>query len=162
MKKILSTLAFIGIFSASAFAFGEDVPAAVKTKFAAEYPNAKKVKWDNEDGKYEVHFEVNGAETSATYDANANKLATESEVEVSALPKGIADYFAKNHPGQKIQEAVKITDDKGTITYEAESKAGDFIFDANGNFLNKKEKKEEKEDDDDDDDDDKEKKNDKK
>lgn len=151
MKKMLAALAVTGIFSLQAFALGEDVPAAVKTKFASEYPNAKKVKWDNEDGKFEVHFQLDGMEVSATYDANANKLETESEIEISALPKGIPEYFSKNHPGQKIQEAMKITDDKGTITYEAESKAGDFIFDANGNFLNKKEKKKEKDDDDDDD-----------
>ena len=150
MKKLILSAVVLGIFAVSAFAFGgDDTPAAVKTKFASEYPTVKKVKWDNEDGKFEAHFEVGGVETSATYDASGNKLETESEIETSALPKAVSEYLAKNYAGQKIKEAAKIVDAKGTLMYEAEVKEGDLIFDSNGKFIELKvAKKEDKEDDD--------------
>ena len=127
------------IFSAASVFAGEDVPAAVKTKFASEYSAAKKVKWEKEEGKFEAHFILNGTEMSATYDAIGNKLETETEIETSALPKSVSEYVSKNYAGHKIKEAAKIVDATGTVTYEAELKSGDFIFDSNGNFLNKKE-----------------------
>lgn len=151
MKKLILSAALLGLFAVSAFALGDDIPAAVKAKFASEYPTVKKVKWDNEDGKFEAHFEVNGIETSATYDAGGNKLETESEIEASALPKGVSEYVAKNYPGQKIHETAKITDAKGTTTFEVEVKSGDLIFDASGNFIELKKGKSEDKDDDDDD-----------
>ena len=151
MKKLILSAVLLGIFAVSAFAVGGDeIPASVKTKFASEYGTAKKVKWDTEDGKFEASFELNGVEMSATYDGSANKVETESEIEVSALPKGVSEYLAKNHAGQKIKEAAKIVDAKGTVTYEAEVKEGDLIFDSNGNFLSKKDAKDEKDEEDDD------------
>ena len=145
MRKLILAAALLGIFAVSAFAGGGDVPIAVKTKFASEYPTVKKAKWDNEDGKFEAHFEVNGVETSATYDASGNKLETETEIEASALPKGASDYVTKNYANQKIKEASKIIDSKNVTIYEVEIKEGDLLFDSNGNFLSKKVEKEDDE-----------------
>ena len=47
-------------------------------------------------------------------------------------------YILKNTLG-KIKEAAKIVNADGTITYEAEVKKGDVMFDQNGNFLKLKE-----------------------
>ena len=152
MKKLILSAVVLGIFAVSAFALGgDDTPATVKTKFAADFPTVKKAKWENEDGKYEAHFEVNGVETSATYDATGSRLETESEIDASSLPKGVSEYLTKNYPGEKVKESAKITDAKGTVTYEAEVKAGDLIFDSNGKFIELKvAKKEDKEEEDDD------------
>ena len=76
---------------------------------------------------------------SASYSADGKLMETETEIKVSALPATVSDYIAKNYPGQKIKEASKIMDDKGTLSYEAEIKKGkedlDLIFDQSGNFL---------------------------
>ena len=148
MKKLFLSLAIVAICAISAFAFGGDnTPAAVKTKFASDYPTVKKVKWDNEDGNYEAHFELNDVETSVLYDATGKKLETEVEIEVSALPKGVMEYVNKNYPKEKVKETAKITDGNGTVTYEAEVKAGDLIFDASGKFLSLKAAAKEKDED---------------
>ena len=148
MRKLILAAALLGIFAVSAFAGGGDVPIAVKTKFASEYPTVKKAKWDNEDGKFEASFELNGVEMSATYDASANKLETESEIAVSALPKAAVEYVSKNLAGKKIKESSKIVDSKNTTTFEAEVDGADYIFDSNGNFLSKKVENDEDKDDD--------------
>ena len=158
MKHLILVAAILAIGTVSAFALkGDDTPAAVKTKFAAEYPTVKKVKWENEDGKFEAHFEMNEVETSATYDATGKKLETEVEIQASALPKGVMEYVNKNYPGEKIKETAKITDSNNKVTYEAEVKAGDLIFDSNGKFVELKGKSKEKDEDGEDDDDDKKK-----
>jgi hypothetical protein len=68
-------------------------------------------------------------------DASANVLETEIEIKPQALPSSVQDYISKNYPGQKIKEAAKITAADGTITYEAEVKGKDLIFDNNGSFV---------------------------
>jgi len=136
MKNLILSAVF-AVFTLTAFAKGDDVPSAVKTKFASLYPTVKKAKWDKEEANYEASFELNEVETSVLFDANGNVLETETEIAVSALPNGVADYISKNYAGQKIKETAKIVDANGVITYEAEVKAGDLIFDATGNFLKK-------------------------
>lgn len=155
MKHLILSATVIALLAMTAFAGGDEVPAAVKEKFASLYPNVKKAKWEKENGNYEAEFEVNEVETSCVFDANANLLETETEIAVNTLPKAAAEYCAKNHAGKKISEAAKIVDSKNTPYFEAEVKGvGDLIFDASGNFV----KKEVEQDDDDDDKDKEEKK----
>lgn len=147
MKKVMLAAALLGIFTASAFARptesfglafgGDDAPDAVKVSFRKLYPNVTKVKWGKEDANYEAEFDVNKVETSCLFDASGNLLETETEIAISALPNGVADYVTKNYAGQKIKEASKIVDSKKVTTYEAEVKEGDLIFDSNGKFLKK-------------------------
>lgn len=138
MKKLILSISAIALFTLCAFAFkGEDAPAAVKASFAKLYPNVSKVKWGKEDANYEAGFEMNKIEMSCLFDASGNLLETETEIETSALPKGVSEYVTKNYAGQKIKEAAKIVDAKNVTTYEAEVKAGDLIFDSNGNFIKK-------------------------
>lgn len=68
-------------------------------------------------------------------DANGNLIETESEIAISALPKTVTDYLAKNHKGEKIKEAAKIVTVSGKVTYEAEIKGKDLLFDENGNLI---------------------------
>jgi hypothetical protein len=125
-----------------------DVPDAVKNKFAAMYPSINRPGWEKEHGKYEAEFRDAGVETSVIFEANGTHVQTEVEISVSALPKGVSDYAAKNLAGKKITEAVQITGADGTITYEAEIGGPDYLFDSNGNFLKKESDDKETEDDD--------------
>ncbi len=113
----------------------KDVPATVKTTFQKQYPDVKEVKWEKENENFEVEFELKETEYSVLLDASGNILETEVEISIDALPSNAKDYVSKNHSGQKIKEAAKITDAKGTVTYEAEIKGIDLIFDSNGNFI---------------------------
>ncbi len=111
------------------------VPTAAKTSLKKNYPNAKEIKWEKEKANYEAEFEVNETDYSLLIDISGNILETEIEIKVDALPAKAKEYVSKNYAGQKIKEATKITDNKGVVTYEAEIKGKDLIFDSNGNFI---------------------------
>ncbi|MGZ3942690.1 MAG: PepSY-like domain-containing protein, partial [Bacteroidia bacterium] len=86
-------------------------------------------------------FDVNKVETSASFSADGKLNETETEIKTSELPKAVTDYIAKNYAGYKNEEAAKIVDAGGKVSYEAEVKKGkeemDLIFDSNGNFMKK-------------------------
>lgn len=137
MKK-LTIMIVAGMITSCSFAQkmqDKDVPAAVKTTFQKAYPNTKEVKWDKEGEKYEASFDVNKIDNSVLLDANGNILETEVEIELSQLPGSVLEYVKTHYAGQKVKEAAKITDPKGTITYEAEIKGMDLLFDSNGKFI---------------------------
>ena len=149
IKKMKTTIVTIALCFGLSYANAQhvkeaEVPAAVKAGFTKQFPGITKVDWRKEDANYEAEFDVNKTETSADIDANGNILETETEIETSALPKGVAEYVTKNLGGKKIKETAKITDAKGVVTYEAEVDKADYIFDSNGAFVKKAEKKEEK------------------
>jgi hypothetical protein len=114
------------------------VPSVVSSSFQKEFPN-KKVKWGMEDGGYEAEFKLNGSDASAVYDKSGHRKELEIDIKITELPVTVLDYLKKNYPSNKITEAAKITDDKNTLTYEAEiRKSGknyDVLFDASGKFI---------------------------
>jgi len=147
MRKLILATTLLAIFTVSAFASGDDTPAAVKTKFASLYPKVTKVKWGKEDANYEAEFEVNKTEMSCLFDASGTLLETETKIAVTALPKAATEYCTKTFSGSKISEASKIVDSKQVVTYEAEVKGvGDVIFDEKGNFIKKVVEQKEKQD----------------
>jgi len=113
----------------------KDVPAPVQKAFSMGYPDATSVKWEKENGNYEASFEIKEAETSVVYAPNGTMLETEKEIETTELPASISDYVKTHYKGQKIKEASKITDAAGMVTYEAEIKGMDLIFDSKGTFV---------------------------
>lgn len=139
MKKIILPVAFLWI-GATAYAqkiTDADVPVAVKTAFSTKHPGTHVKKWEKESPNYEAEFDMNKVENSELYSASGALVETEMEIAVSALPAGVSTYVKNNLGGKKIKEASKITSATGTVTYEAEVGGDDYIFDSNGNFLNK-------------------------
>ena len=125
----------LGTNSANAERVAEsNVPAAVSIALERFYPG-ENVKWETEGANYEGEFKVKGVETSILLDASGNVLEIEEDIDISALPKATTDYVSKNLPEQKIKEASKITDTKGTVTYEVQIKKTSYLFDANGTFI---------------------------
>lgn len=137
MKHVMIMMA-AGLISVSALAQikqDKEIPASVKTAFQKAYPEAKAVKWEKEGDHFEVEFKQEKLEQSVVLDAQGNILETEVEIAVSELPKKASDYVIEHYKGQVLKEAARITDAKGTVTYEAEIKGKDLIFDATGAFL---------------------------
>lgn len=137
MKTCISiAIVFFMVHTANAQRIKQDkVPAAVVGSMNKIHPEIKDIDWSMEDGNYEAEYDADKMEASITFDANGNLLETEKEIEVTALPSGVAEYVAKNYEGRSIKEASEITDVKGVKTYEAEIKGADLVFDAKGNFL---------------------------
>lgn len=139
MKKIIFLLVAMTSlsFANAQKVSNKEVPAIVKSTLQKNYPHAKEVKWSKEDGNYEAEFENGKAESgySVVINNSGEILETEIEIKIDELPSKARDYAAKKYAGQKLKEAAKITDNKGVITYEAEVKEGDLVFDKNGNFI---------------------------
>lgn len=145
MKTIIITAAVIvlSMNAASAQKVKEaEVPKAVVTSFQTHFKGAKADAWDKEkNGEFEAEFKMNKVEMSANFSADGKLMETEEEIATATLPKSATDYVTKNYAGTKIEEAAKITDSTGKVTYEAEVKKGkeeiELLFDATGIFIKK-------------------------
>lgn len=137
MKKLLFLLtAVAGITVANAQKIQEkSIPEPVKSGLQKRFPDVKNVKWEKEGGNYEAGFKQQGTNYSVLLTSAGDIIETEVGMAADALAAPIKDYVAKNYPGQKIKEAAKITDEKGMVTYEAEVKGKDLIFDDAGKFI---------------------------
>jgi hypothetical protein len=111
-----------------------DVPAAVTTAFAQQFPGSSKVKWVEKDGEYEARFKQKRQEMSAVYKADGTLAATEHEIEVWQLPLPVIEYV-EQHYGGSIKEAARVTRADGQINYEAVLKDREVLFDASCTFL---------------------------
>lgn len=128
MKKIM-LLAAIAFLGQTTFAQASKVPELVKSAFSKAYPSADDVQWELEDGNYEVEFELaEDQEMSVVYDASGSLLETEVPIQFSDLPQAMQDALK----GKKVKELTKITHGKGIVTYEAEVRRKDLMFDAQG------------------------------
>ncbi len=137
MKKAILSLAVLMItLSASAQQVKEsEVHLQVKTAFKRAHTNLKKIKWEKEGENYEAEFESAGTEQSVLMNVAGTVLETETEIPLSELPLTAKEYVAKHYSGAKINEAARIVDAKGVVTYEAELKGKDLIFNAQGAFI---------------------------
>ncbi|WP_184543611.1 PepSY-like domain-containing protein [Mucilaginibacter sp. FT3.2] len=141
MKKKLSLLMAFGLASGVVMAQNlkaKDVPATVKTAFAAKYPAAAKVTWEIEKGNYEANWGgKSGEDNAAVFTSAGNFVEIVNAIKISDLPKSVAPYIEAHYKGAKIKEAGKVTDATGKTFYEAEIKGSDLIFDGSGNFVKK-------------------------
>ncbi|HQY19240.1 MAG TPA: PepSY-like domain-containing protein [Ignavibacteria bacterium] len=137
MKKIILVVFAIAIFSnINAQDIKEtDVPEAVKTAFYASYPDADNVEWEIQGAYFEGGIKVNDMVTSVLLDANGFLVQTESQIPASDLPDGVKDYISKNLNNAQIEEAAKITEPTGKVTYMAEVKNSEYMFDPEGKLL---------------------------
>ncbi len=142
MKKlfVLMVVMLMTISSYAQKVKESDVPANVKAKVTATFPEAKSIKWSKENGGYEAEFMLNKVETSCVISTNAELLETETEIAVNDLPIAIKQAIEKTIPGCKINEASKIVK-KDVVTYEAEVKVGkenyDLIYTGEGQLISK-------------------------
>lgn len=135
-KSIIMALGLLFSLAVSAQKFKEsEVPAVVKDSFKKNYSATKEVKWEKEGANFEAEFEMGEIEQSVVYDASGNLVETEIEIKIEELPDAVRDYVSRNYKDSKIKEAAKITDAKGMVTFEAEVKDRDLIFDSNGKFI---------------------------
>ncbi len=115
----------------------KDVPTIVKEALAKRYPAATKVSWEKEKGNYEANWGGNsGEDNSVQFTPAGVFVELVQAIKISDLPAGV-DAYVKSHYKIKIKEAGKVTDAAGKTLYEAETKAGDLIFDEKGNFIKK-------------------------
>jgi hypothetical protein len=106
----------------------------VKASFNKAYPGITG-NWEKEKGNYEVGFKHANQTMSLLIDSRGNILETETDMSARLLPASILSYMRSHYRGNKITEAAKIVKADGQVTYEAEIKGKDVLFDSNGKFL---------------------------
>ncbi len=137
MKKpmLIATGLIISLAACAQRVKESEVPTVVKESFKKSYKDAKEVRWEKEAANFEAEFELGEADQSVVFNATGQFVETEVGIKVNELPSGVKDYVAKIYKDVKIKEATKITDAIGTVTYEAEIKGKDLIFDSAGKFI---------------------------
>ena len=99
----------------------DKVPAAAVNAFKAKFPDASNVKWEIEKKDvYEVNFTAGKVKKAAQFDKSGVWQKTETEIEVSQLPKTVSEAFAKSYPGYKIKEVEQVSSSTYTEAYELE------------------------------------------
>jgi len=113
-----------------------NVPPAVRAALAKKYPHASNVTWEKENGNYEANWGgTSGEDNSVQLTPAGNFIEIVKAIPVSQLPKATLDYVKAHYKGGKINEAGKVTDANGKLSYEVEVHKKDVIFDENGNFV---------------------------
>ena len=113
----------------------------VKTALKKNYPEARKVTWEKENGNFEANWGGrSGEDTSVQYSPAAVFVEIVEAIPASSLPAGIGQYVRDRYKGASITEAGRVTDAAGRTSFEVEVNRRDLLFDDAGKFL-----KEEKE-----------------
>lgn len=140
MKRNLLSAALVALMATSTLMAqdlkSKDVPSVVKSALIKKYPSATKVSWEKEKTNFEANWGgKSGEDNSVLFSPSGSFMEIVVAIPVTALPKPVVPYVAKNYKGSKINEAGKVTDAAGKLTYETELKGKVLIFDEKGNFL---------------------------
>jgi hypothetical protein len=113
------------------------VTPAVVTALETKYPEIKKVTWEKEKGNYEANWGgKSGEDNSVLFKPDGTFIEIVKAIPVTQLPVGVQAYVTA-HYKTRIKEVGKVTDATGKVTYEAQVKGGDLIFDEKGIFIKK-------------------------
>ena len=142
MKKIISVAVILFALNSIAIAQENErhenikVPPVVKSALDKKYPESKKVTWEKENGNYEANWGgKSGEDNSVQFTPSGSFIEIVNAIPVSELPQPVFTYVKQHYKGVKITEAGKVTDAQGKLSYEAEIKGRDVIFDKDGNFV---------------------------
>ena len=86
----------------------KDLPATIQTSFKGQYPDASNTEWKMKDGKYKVHFKVNGTKQMAAYDKAGTLLSKGTEIKESELPANITSSAKSLYANRGIDEVYKV------------------------------------------------------
>jgi len=151
MKKLFVLIGAVTMFSFIACGqTGKEVPPAVKTAFSQKFPDASKVKWDQENAtEWEAEFILNGVEYSANYDNTGAWMETEYKISSSELPAAVKATLDKEFGDYKVELAEVSETAEGKV-FELGLKNGkeemEISVDGNGKVLKKAQEEEDEDD----------------
>jgi hypothetical protein len=123
MKKITLIVTAV-LFTASVTVFGQTQKPAEKKTTTTTTTTTTTVKPEA----------AKPAAAGTTQEATKKDQRAQLVIPATELPKAAQDYIAKMHPGKKIEQAMKSTDEKGVVTYKADVGGMIMHFDAAGKF----------------------------
>lgn len=139
MRKIFIPIGLMAILIFVGCKENKKAPQSMQVSMEKLFPGISKVEWDNEeDNTWEAEFKNNGIKTSVKFNADGTLQEIEEEIALADFPQAAQNYLKQNYPGEKVEDITKMTDGENIVTYEAEVKDLDFIFDAQGSFIKMK------------------------
>lgn len=145
--KVLSFVAAAGILLMSQSVSGQDiaqhqVPSVIVNNFQKTFPSARDIEWEKDGEHFKVEFETGllNKDHDAWYSQEGKMIRHKEEISKKDLPKKVQSAIAKQFPGYRMDDVVKITEgDKAS--YQLEVKKGreewKVLFGADGELLNK-------------------------
>ena len=123
----------------------EAVPAVVETAFAARFPGAGFIEWEDvKDGIYEVDFEQDGKDMMAKFDTDGNWMETEIEIVETELPEAVWKAITSQFAGYSIDKVETEATTERPLAYKVRLKQKNaevkVTFSIDGQILKKKEK----------------------
>jgi len=136
-KSMLFIMAAVMLLGTSAMAQRvKTVPAPVAAALKSKYPQAIKVTWEKEKGNFEANWGGrSGEDMSVMFTPTGTFVEQVEATRPVALPAMANTYIKTHYAGKKVTEAGKVTDAVGKITYEAEIKGMEVVFDDKGKFI---------------------------
>jgi hypothetical protein len=141
MKKVLSFVLIIVLFSVSVNAQIRQVPLAVKDSFGKQYPNAVDIGYKDMLTGVQVHFVLNGVKMIAKYNNKGTWKETEKESNYDKMTPAVQDGFNKSkYADWKVTETAVIYLPDGTERYRLKVEKNDvqkkyLYFDRNGRLV---------------------------
>ena len=132
MKKLLMMTVLL--------AFGTmlvaQTPDPVKEKFKSTHPEATNPYWKAEkDNMYRVNYTDNNVRHAIVYDKEGNVVSEEMEVQATAVPDNINEYYKKRGADgtTKTYSVWQVKDKDGNVMYYSEYEGKTAYFDKEGN-----------------------------
>jgi uncharacterized protein (DUF952 family) len=139
-KSFLLALAFC-LSAAVSSAQIRETPEAVKTAFAAQYPGAEQVDYDDILTSIHVSFVLNGEKMIAKYTNKGAWKETEREWSFDKVPTDVRDGFEKSkYADWEVKETAIVSYPKGAERYRLKIEKGELnkkylFFNQNGRLI---------------------------
>ncbi|MBT8255881.1 MAG: PepSY-like domain-containing protein [Bacteroidia bacterium] len=157
MKSISNLLAAVLLAISTSCSSGKiQVPEVVTQAFGQKYPQATEVEWEQDENMYEVEFELQKIEYTATYNARGKWVGTEHQITLEDLPTAARTLLQSKYSEYRVVEVEAVEDPDGNkfeVEINGNAEVLDLLFSEEGRLL-KTEKDDEDPDEDDGEDDD--------
>jgi hypothetical protein len=113
----------------------DSVPEAVKTTFAASFPNTVGLEWEKIGEDYEADFDVDTVDHEALFSANGEMLKYKFDITEADLPDAVKTAISQNYSDMRIDDAEKLLQGNDAY-YQVELENGspdkNLVFSADG------------------------------
>jgi hypothetical protein len=147
MKRILFLLVVMtGIFIACSSPNNKqeverpqvDVPKMLLTRFANIYPTAEQAVWEiGKNRTFEVSFQMDKQDLRVIFLDDGSIQQTEVKADVSSIPALVSTFASESLGVKKIDQAFKVVDDLGVLTWKIRINHVDYLFTSEGQLIGK-------------------------